>query len=135
VDRVFLEANILFSSAYRSDTGLLRLWHLEGVELITSAYAFEEARLNLEEPEQRIRLDRLAGSLKILGRQQSDFCLPEVEVMGFPDKDRPIFMAAIESGATHLLTGDIRHFGKYYGQTVKGVLVLPPADYLRARQP
>ncbi|MEW5801835.1 MAG: PIN domain-containing protein [bacterium] len=132
MDRVFLDANILFSAAYRPDAGLLRLWHLEGVKLVTSAYALEEARLNLEEPEQHIRLDRLACALKILDRQQADFYPPEV--MEFPDKDRPIFMAAIESGATHLLTGDIRHFGKYYGQTVKGIHILPPADYLHARQ-
>jgi len=35
------------------------------------------------------------------------------------------------AGATHLITGDVRHFGRYFGQRVLGVLVMPPAQYLR----
>ena len=41
MDRVFLDANVLFSAAYRQDSSLLRLWELKDVELVTSAYAFE----------------------------------------------------------------------------------------------
>jgi len=62
VDRIFLDANVLFSAAYRPDAGLARLarlWRLEGVELITSAYAAEEAKLNLTEEDQRARLTEL----------------------------------------------------------------------------
>ena len=51
-----------------------------------------------------------------------------------PDKDKPIFAAAVTSGATHLLTGDFRHFGPYYGQTIGGVHILPPAHYLQQMQ-
>jgi predicted nucleic acid-binding protein len=47
VDRVFLDANVLFSAAYRSDSGLLKLWKLKRTKLITSTYALEEARTNL----------------------------------------------------------------------------------------
>ena len=42
-----MDANILFSAAYRSDAGLKRLWKLPGARLITSAYAVEEARRNM----------------------------------------------------------------------------------------
>lgn len=42
-------------------------------------------------------------------------------------------MAAIEVGATHLITGDFRDFGKYYGQKIEGVVILPPADYLKMK--
>jgi uncharacterized protein len=50
-----------------------------------------------------------------------------------PDKDRPILLAAIGAGATHLLTGDFRHFGPYYGERIEGVLILPPGEYLSLR--
>lgn len=129
MDRVFLDANVLFSAAYRPNSTLLRLWDLKGAELITSTYALEEAHINLQGSKERSLLNKLASSMKIIDRQM-DLCPPEV--MNLPDKDRPILMAAIDAKATHLLTGDIRHFGPYYGQTVKGVLILPPAAYLNS---
>ena len=50
-----------------------------------------------------------------------------------PAKDIPIFQAAATAEATHLLTGDRRHFGDYYGQRFEGVLILTPGSYLQAR--
>lgn len=50
-----------------------------------------------------------------------------------PEKDRPILLAAIEAKATHLLTGDLKHFSSYYGKTIEGVLILPPSDYLKLK--
>ncbi len=52
MDLVFLDANILFSAAYRSDAGLKRLWKLPGARMITSAYAIEETYRNLDYPKQ-----------------------------------------------------------------------------------
>jgi uncharacterized protein len=127
-DVVFLDANVLFSAAYRSGAGLLRLWELADVRLVTSAYALEEARRNLSDAEQLVRLDGLAGTMEIRV-EESDEPLPEG--VALPAKDRPILGAAIRAGATHLLTGDVRHFGRYFGQTVGGVHILPPGDYLR----
>lgn len=49
MDRVFLDANVLYSAAYSRDAGLQRLWKLPQVELLTSAYAVGEARRNLLE--------------------------------------------------------------------------------------
>jgi hypothetical protein len=46
-----------------------------------------------------------------------------------PEKDQPILLAAIDGGATHLLTGDWTHFGPYFRQAVAGVMILPPAEY------
>ncbi len=46
-----------------------------------------------------------------------------------PDKDIPILLAAIDGGATHLLTGDWEHFGPYFRQEIAGVLIIPPAEY------
>jgi hypothetical protein len=42
-----------------------------------------------------------------------------------------IFLAAMAARATHLLTGDKTHFGRYYRRTIAGVLILPPSVYLR----
>ena len=50
-----------------------------------------------------------------------------------PDKDRPVPLAAIGAGATHLLTGDFQHFGPYYGERIEAVLILPPGEYLSLR--
>ena len=42
-----LDANILFSAAYRQDAGIGRLWHFHDIKLITSPYAAEEAQSTL----------------------------------------------------------------------------------------
>ena len=130
MDRVFLDANVLFSAAYRRDAALKRLWRLPGLELVTSAYALEEARRNLSERGQRARLTRLRRLVTVIA-EPKDRPLPKG--VQLPAKDRPILLAALDAKATHLLTGDVSHFGRYFGRTVQGVLVLPPADYL-ARQ-
>jgi hypothetical protein len=48
-----------------------------------------------------------------------------------PDKDKPVFMAATAAGADYLLTGDVTHFGTYFGKTILGVKILKPRDYLK----
>ena len=50
-----------------------------------------------------------------------------------PEKDMPIFLAAIEARATHLITGDIRHFGLYLNKQIAGAPVMSPADYFKKR--
>jgi len=127
MDRLFLDANVLFSAAYRSDTGLLELWKLREVVLCSSRYALEEARINLNNEVQRTRLVRLAGKVRLFDAGERE--LPHG--VALPEKDVPILLAAIEANATHLLTGDIRHFGSLFGKSVEGLLVLPPGDYLR----
>lgn len=54
--RPFLDANVLFSAAYRDGSRLRRQWDLDGVELLTSGYALEEARRSLSATEPRISL-------------------------------------------------------------------------------
>jgi predicted nucleic acid-binding protein len=130
LDRLFLDANILFSAAYRRDAGLLRLWRLKDAQLVTSAYALEEARVNLQEQEQHVRLSNLMRSVKIIAEIPSH-SLPKNVTL--PAKDQPILLAAIEAKATHLLTGDIADFGRYYGRVLEGVLILPSSEYLRNR--
>jgi uncharacterized protein len=129
MDRLFLDANVLFSAAYRPDAGLLQLWELKDVALCSSRYAVEEARINLEQEVQRKRLGLLA---KVHLFEASGQILPSG--VSLPAKDAPILLAAIEARATHLLTGDIRHFGPYLGKKVAGIAILLPGVYLRNRK-
>ena len=132
MDVVFLDANVLFSAAYRPKAGLRRLWDLETAELISSSHAVEEARRNLSEPAQRKRLEQLLRPMRIVaeppeaGRERLD-----LRKTRLPDKDLPILAAAVGARATHLLTGDITHFGRLLGRRIAGVRVLTPAGYLR----
>lgn len=66
MDRVFLDANVLLSAAWRSEAALHRLGRLEGVELLSSGYAVEETRRNLETPAQRGRLTRLLRRVRLV---------------------------------------------------------------------
>ena len=130
MDRIFLDANVLFSAAYRPDSGLLALWKLRGVTLCSSRYAIEEAKINLEEEAQRRRLAQLTPALQIFDTRERE--LPSGITL--PEKDAPILLAAIEAHATHLITGDIRHFGPYFGKTVQRMLVGTPAEYLKLHE-
>jgi|SRR5215469_215083 len=125
--RLFLDANILFSAAYRQDSGLVQFWKLKETRLCSSRYALEEARINLEENEQRLRLEKLPRHVHLFDAATRE--LPTG--ISLPEKDVPIFLAAIEARATHLITGDIRHFGPLFGTQFQGMLILPPSDYLK----
>lgn len=129
MDRIFLDANVLFSAAYRPNAGLTRLWQLEKVELITSDYAAQEARLNLAEKDQRVRLAKLLEKVLIITA-----VAPLPSGIQLPEKDQPILQAALQAQATHLLTGDKEHFGLYFGRHLGTVLVLPPAEYFERRR-
>jgi uncharacterized protein len=131
MDRVFLDANVLFSAAYRPDSGLARLWDIKNTRLITSVYAQQEALSNLETEAQQERLKKLLETVEIIEHTAEDHLPPEINL---PEKDRPILQAAIAARATHLLTGDIRHFGALLGKTVERVKVLLPAAYLNPQE-
>jgi uncharacterized protein len=126
MDRVFLDANVLFSAAYKDGARLTALWQMDGARLLTSAYALMEARLNLAEPVQHQRLGRLLEGVSIVPAGGS---VPAGVLL--PDKDAPILASAVAAQASHLLTGDARHFGSLYGRVIEGCLVQRPADYLR----
>lgn len=126
--RVFLDANVLFSAAYREQAGLAVLWKLPRVRLLTSLYAAQEAASNLDSEGQRFRLKRLMENIEIVGTDAEISTTFEVVL---PDKDRPILAAAIAANADFLLTGDIKHFGAYFSKTICGVRVERPAEFLK----
>jgi predicted nucleic acid-binding protein len=133
MERVFLDANILFSAAYVPTSRLRKLWSLRHTELVSSQFALDEARRNLQAyaPEGVGLLEQLCAGVTIVPEAASSLPLPGG--IDLPDKDQPILAAAIGAGCTHLVTGDTRHFGPRYGQRVGGMLVLTPAQYLRRR--
>jgi predicted nucleic acid-binding protein len=134
MDRVFLDANVLISAAWSSLSPLNRLWELPETELWTSAYAADEAQRNLGElpPHRLPSLQRLLSFMHVVPVEVRDVALPHDLLL--VEKDRPILAAAVATSATHLLTGDKRHFARYYGQVVAGVRILIPAEYLRSRE-
>ena len=128
LDRIFLDANILFSVAYGSP-GLNRLWELarqKGCMLFASHFVVEEARRNLFHPEQIKRLKNYLSEVRIVPEADPTLPCP----IDLPEKDRPVLMAAISMRANYLMTGDLTHFGKYFGQTLNGVKIWRPRDYL-----
>jgi predicted nucleic acid-binding protein len=131
VDRVFLDANVLFSAAYRDHSALVRLWDMPDAAPVTSQYAIEEARRNLDQVDQHSRLAKLTGRLEII--PDEDVMGEEIVGVDLPAKDWPILWAAIVAKATHLLTGDVRHFGPYFGRPIAGVRIMQPADYFREK--
>ena len=127
MDCLFLDANVLFSAAYSANAGLLQFWKLKNVVLCSSRYALEEAAINLVQDVQKRRLKKLAAVLEFFEPISRD--LPQD--LTLPDKDVPILLAAVADHATHLIAGDVRHFGRYFGKRIGGMLVSPAGDYLR----
>jgi predicted nucleic acid-binding protein len=108
--RVFLDANVLFSSALGGAT-FVELWAalaLRGCEACTSPQCVEEARRNVVKKRPEL-LPRLEATLARVA-----LTLPPVALVAgvvLPDDDAPVLAAAVECGARVLLTGNTRHFG------------------------
>jgi predicted nucleic acid-binding protein len=129
IDRIFLDANILFSLAYGSPS-LDRLWELAekgNCELLVSRYVIEEAILNLTEPNQTKKLNTCLSEVRVVLEADPRITCP----IDLPGKDKPVLMAAISAGANYLVTGDVAHFGRYFGQTIDGVKICMVREYLR----
>jgi predicted nucleic acid-binding protein len=127
--RLFLDANVLFSAAYSPNSGLAQFWKLSDVTLCSSRYAVEEARINLATAAQRERLRSLATRLELIDAVEPFTTL--VDEISLAEKDRPILLAAVAARATHRITGDLRHFGSFFGKSVRGILIVSPAGYLK----
>jgi uncharacterized protein len=130
MQRLFMDANVLFSAAYKADARILRLWKLTDAVLCSSRYALEEARYNLSDESQRQRLSDLVRSFQFF--EATGHQLPPG--ISLPEKDCPILLAAIEGRSHFLLTGDSQHFGAYFGRKIGGVTIVSPAQYFAMRK-
>ena len=133
MDHLFLDACVLFSAAYNPTSPLRRLWELPNTVLLSSRYAVAEADRNIAalRPDRQEDLGQLASKLHLV--EAARVPLP-AQAASLPEKDAPILLAAMNAKATHLLTVDKKHFGALCGQTISGVLILPPGEYVNRRR-
>ncbi len=110
------------------EDGLVELGQKGHWDLYTSAYAIEEAVRNLEikYPECKAGLVQIIRYITPVGHKP-EHPYPD----GLDLKDIPIFQAAVECSATHLLTGDIKDFGRYMNQAEKtfNICIQMTADF------
>lgn len=130
--RVFLDANVLFSAAYR-ETGSVRaffdLANAGACSLVSSAHAEEEARRNVaaKQPDRVADLERLLGEIETCPEPRPATIAWALD-SGLPPKDAPILAAAVEARCQILVTGDRTHFGALFGRRMRGTMVMLPAD-------
>jgi uncharacterized protein len=130
--RVFLDANVLFSAAYR-DTGSVRAFFALGeagaCQLVTSAHAVEEARRNLaaKHPARLRDFESLLKAVELTPEPRASTVV-WAATQGLPPKDAPILAAAVEARCHILATGDKTDFGALLGRRVRSTAVMLPAD-------
>ncbi len=130
--RLFFDANVLFSAAYSPEgraADVIRGAHPHLTVLLTSPYAVLEVQKNMvaKYPAGIQNLNVWLRLFQLVQPMHHDPCPIEL-----PAKDQPIFMAALHGRATHLITGDLKHFGKWMnkpGQT-QGILIQTIAHFL-----
>ncbi len=130
--RLFLDANVLFTAAHNPKGKATLAIELGGRghwALYSSRLAVQEARRNLERksPQCLDRLRTLLSSVRLAEHRAALDC-PQ----GLARKDRPIFQAALACRATHLLTGDLKDFGRFMNrpEETRGVRIQTVAEFL-----
>lgn len=132
--RLFLDANVIFTAAHNPDGKAAFIIQLGGRghwTLLTSDYVVAEVRRNMAAkcPSALPLLDGfLSGiSVDLAGS-------PALYPAGLVEKDRQVFQAALASRATHLLTGDLKHFGFCMNRPdmTFGIVVQTVADFLES---
>lgn len=130
--RVFLDANVLFSAAYRDANSVRAFFALAragACTLVSSAHAMEEARRNVaaKHPRRVADLESLLGEVELCPEPRPE-TLSWASGNDLPPKDAPILGAAVDARCQILATGDGTHFGTLFGKRLRGVLVMLPAD-------
>ena len=124
--RLFLDANVLVSAAWKDGSKVARIWQISGVELVTSNFVVTECRRNLSREEQQSRLSNFLLALRVLE-------FPRMPILenppSLPEKDQHVMAAAVLARADFLVTGDRKHFGVWYGGSVCGIRVEPPGRF------
>lgn len=129
--RLFLDANVLFQAAYNpaGKSALLISSGKHGAwELYTNAHAIEEARRNIELKSPK-SIHRFVSLIKLV--QRAHYTGREHCPVDLPDKDKPIMISAIRCNATHLITLDRKHFGRYMNkpQKTQGIVIQSVSDF------
>lgn len=120
--RVFADANVLFSAADPASATRVVLETLFiHATVVVNEHVWEEARRNIS-----IKRPALASSLEDL-KSHFHFSsrMEPVADCHLPDDDQPVLGGAVAAKCSHLWTGDKRHFGRWYGTTIRGIRVVP----------
>ena len=130
---MFLDANVLFSMALGGPVfnAILEVAKRGRLRLLTSAFCCLEAWRNIElkAPEKRQALEGLLKWVRLVPEAR-----PEAWMAGLLPEDVPI-SAAVAARATHLLTGDLRHFAPLMAREDLPLRVLTPGDFVRRVRP
>lgn len=133
--RLFLDANILFSSAQSAGgraRGLFSLAEKKLCTLATSEHAINEARRNLmmKYPSTAAAFERLLKQVERIP-EGGPGLVAWAESFDLPENDAPILAAAAAADADLLVTGDRRHFGHLFGKTVGRIRVVTLREALK----
>ena len=130
--KIFLDANVLFTAAHNPSGKAALIVELGAQghwQTPTSTLAVEEARRNLDIKFAACltRLESILSKVRVVSSVSGPAC-----PIDLPEKDRPIFLTAVKCWATHLLTGDVRHFGPFLNDPSRtaGVAIMTVADFL-----
>ena len=134
--RFFLDANILFLAGYSATSpvhDLLALAAAGDCELLSSEYAFEEARRNLALKRPGGSLQQFAATTDLIMHveEANGAALEYAQSVNLTDaSDTPILAAALQAAADALVTGDRRAFGPFFGQRIGNLRILRLRDAL-----
>ena len=130
--RLFLDANVLFTAAHNPSgkaAFVMELGTRGHWKMFTSTLAVEEASRNLASkfPSAAARLEIILRDMTVLPSVSGHDC--PIDLVA---KDRPIFLTALRCGATHLLTGDMKHFGPFMNDASQtaGIRITTVAAFL-----
>lgn len=134
-ERVFLDANVMFSAAIGSASCRL-VQALPGLALLTSDYCVDEARRNLiakATPDATAWLDTALTTIDIVSTPPPSTW--HRVVRDLPTRavsDRPVLAAAVAVNADTLITGNTGDFSHLMRNPVAALpVVLTPRDFLR----
>jgi predicted nucleic acid-binding protein len=130
--RLFLDSNVVFTATHNPEgkaSLVIELAAAGNWEVVTSAYCLAEARLNLDRkhPAALGRLSEILETVHLVPDVAGERC-----TFLLPEKDSPVFASAQQCNATHLLTGDRRHFGPHMNKPkdTMGIVVQAVGDFL-----
>jgi predicted nucleic acid-binding protein len=134
--RVFFDANVLFTAAHNPAGKAKLVIEFGGKgywEIVTNTLAVEEARRNLalKFPDCLTKFEILLSGISVFPSRIEGSCS-----FSLSSQDRIIFLSALKCKATHLLTGDIKHFGPFMNKPnlTSGIIIQTVAEFLTRGQ-
>lgn len=132
--KLFLDANILFSAAHNHHgkcADIIRLAKESFVTGVTCELAILQAERNLalKYSDSLENLEKQLSALQVVATIVTGSCSLQL-----PHDDLPIFLTARFFKCTHLITGDVKDFGKWMNKPAhsEGVIIQTASQYLKS---